>query len=150
MPQLKPTPQSAFLQNYRRLVILLLAACLSAFGTAAFQTAAAERILATKVGKASYYGKGFNGRKTASGERFNSNHAVAAHPSWPFGTLVRVTNLRNGRAVKVRIIDRGPSRRMQRKGRIIDLSRGTARRLGFLRQGVARVKLEVLKWGKKR
>ena len=129
---------------------MLLAAWLLMLGGSALQTAAAERILATKVGQASYYGKGFDGRRTASGERFNSNHAVAAHPSWPFGTLVRVTNLRNGRAAEVRIIDRGPSRRMQRKGRIIDLSRGTARRLGFLRQGVTRVKLEVLKWGKRR
>jgi rare lipoprotein A len=113
-------------------------------------TASAEKIFATKVGKASYYGKAFHGRRTASGERFNSNHAVAAHPSWSFGTVVRVTNLANGRTTQVRVIDRGPSRRAQRRGIIIDLSAGSARVLGFAKQGITRVKLEVLKWGKKR
>jgi rare lipoprotein A len=83
----------------------------------------------------------------ASGRRFDMNALVAAHPSYPFGTEVRVTNLRNGRSVKVRILDRGPTRPHQADGVIIDLSRGAARRLGFIREGRTRVRVEVLRLG---
>lgn len=106
--------------------------------------------LKTVKGKASYYGARFHGRKTASGRKFNMNALVAAHPSWPFGTVVRVTNLKNKRSVNVEIIDRGPARRIQRRGVIIDLSRRTAQTLDFIKQGKTDVRLEVLKWGKGR
>jgi rare lipoprotein A len=114
-------------------------------------TAAPEKtpILETQKGKATYYGKKFHGRKTSSGEKFHNDHPVAAHPTWPFGTLVRVTNLANGKTLTVRIIDRGPSRRQRRKGIIIDVSRGAAKVLGFIKQGIARVRLDVIKWGPK-
>ena len=110
---------------------------------------AADPVLQTQSGKASYYGKRFHGRKTASGERFDQKALVAAHPSWPFGTLVRVTNKQNGRSVKVRIVDRGPAKKTRRRGVIIDLSTKAAKTLAFLKQGIAQVRLEVLHWGKK-
>jgi rare lipoprotein A len=91
-------------------------------------------------GTASYYGGRFHGRKTASGERFNQNAMTAAHKTLPLGTKVRVTNLRNGETVDVKINDRGP----YIKGRIIDLSKGAARRLGMIRSGIAKVRLEVV------
>jgi rare lipoprotein A len=86
-------------------------------------------------GLASWYGPGFHGRRTASGERFDQNDMTAAHRSLPFGTRVRVVNQTTGRSVVVRINDRGPHVR----GRIIDLSRGSARMLGI--GGAARVRV---------
>ena len=77
-------------------------------------------------GMASWYGPGFQGRRTASGEIFNTNALTAAHRTLPFGTRVRVVNKRNGRSVVVRINDRGPFVR----GRVIDLSKSAARALG--------------------
>lgn len=106
--------------------------------------------LKTVKGKASYYGARFHGRKTASGRKFNMNALVAAHPKWPFGTVVRVTNLKNNRSVNVEIIDRGPARSAQRRGVIIDLSRKTAQTLDFIKQGKTDVRLDVLVWGKGR
>jgi rare lipoprotein A len=96
---------------------------------------------ATETGKASYYGDRHHGRKTASGERFDQHALTAAHRSLPFGTRVRVTNLSNERSVVVRINDRGPFVR----GRIIDVSRAAAERLGMLRAGVVPVRVEQLK-----
>ena len=84
---------------------------------------------------ASWYGPGFHGRKTASGERFNTGALTAAHKTLPFGTRVRVVNVNTGRSVVVRINDRGPFIR----GRVIDLSKAAARAIGM--DGVARVKL---------
>lgn len=91
-------------------------------------------------GIASWYGPGFHGNRTANGERYNQNALTAAHRTLPFGTLVRVTNLRNGLSVTVRINDRGPFTR----GRIIDLSAASARIIGLTSSGVAQVKVEVL------
>ena len=91
-------------------------------------------------GQASYYSSRHHGRRTASGERFNMRALTAAHHSLPFGSQVRVTNLRNQRSVVVRINDRGPYAR----GRIIDLSRAAAERLGMLGNGVAPVRIEAL------
>ncbi|MCF7990199.1 MAG: septal ring lytic transglycosylase RlpA family protein [Thiohalocapsa sp.] len=91
-------------------------------------------------GVASFYGKGFHGRKTANGERFNQNAMTAAHKTLPFGTRVRVTHVRNGRSVVVTINDRGPFI----QGRTIDLSRGAAARIGMLHSGIARVRMEIL------
>lgn len=95
---------------------------------------------ARKQGMASWYGPGFHGRRTASGERFNAGGYTAAHRYLPFGTRVRVTNARTGRSVVVRINDRGPFSR----GRVIDLSTGAARAIGVFQSGVAPVILEVL------
>lgn len=91
-------------------------------------------------GIASWYGPGFHGNLTATGERYNQNAMTAAHKSLPFGTSVLVTNLNNGRSVVVRINDRGPFVR----GRIIDLSAAAARVLGMMDSGVAPVKVDVL------
>lgn len=91
-------------------------------------------------GMASWYGPGFHGRQSASGERFNQNALTAAHRNLPFGTKVRVTNLNNGRSVVVRINDRGP----YAGGRIIDLSAAAAKMLGMIQSGVAPVEVQVL------
>lgn len=91
-------------------------------------------------GIASWYGPGFHGRRSASGERYNQNELTAAHRSLPFGTNVQVTNLNNGRSVVVRINDRGPFVR----GRVIDLSAAAARVLGLIQSGIAPVRIEVL------
>ena len=94
----------------------------------------------TIVGRASYYGPGFHGRRTASGEIFDMHELVAAHRTLPLGTVARVTNLANGRAVVVRINDRGP----YIKGRILDVSKGAATALRFVRDGTTRVRIEIL------
>ncbi len=90
-------------------------------------------------GIASYYAHRFHGRLTANGERFNMHDLTAAHKSLPFGSMVRVTNLSNGKKVVVRINDRGP----YIKGRIIDLSLGAAKEIGLLKKGVTNVRIEV-------
>jgi len=94
-------------------------------------------------GIASWYGPQYDGRQTASGEIFDQDAMTAAHRTLPFGTVVRVDDLDNGQSVKVRINDRGPFIH----GRIIDLSRGAARRLGMVQAGLAHVRVEVLHWG---
>lgn len=88
-------------------------------------------------GKASWYGPGFQGKRTASGERFDMNELTAAHRTLPFGTRVRVRNSQNGREVVVRINDRGP----QVRDRIIDLSKAAAAELDLLQAGEASVVL---------
>jgi rare lipoprotein A len=103
--------------------------------------APANGLLASaSVGQASWYGPGFYGGRTASGEVFRPGTLTAAHRSLPFGTLVRVTNLNNGRSAVVRINDRGPFH----GGRIIDLAHGAAQQLGVTSSGTAQVKLEVV------
>jgi rare lipoprotein A len=94
-------------------------------------------------GTAVYYASRFHGRRTASGVPLDNRAMVAAHPSLPFGCVVTVTNQRNGKAVAVEVVDRGPSRRDQRNGRIIDLSQAAARELDYFRQGTAEVELEI-------
>lgn len=91
-----------------------------------------------QTGVASWYGQGFHGKKTASGERFNMGALTAAHRTLPLGTIVRVTNLRNNKSVFVRVNDRGP----YHGGRILDVSQAAANELGFLGQGSTRIKLE--------
>jgi rare lipoprotein A len=95
-------------------------------------------------GLASWYGGVFNGRHTASGERFDMNAMTACHPTLPFGSVVRVVNLDNMRTVVVRITDRGDLF----EGRVIDLSYGAASKLAMTKDGLAPVKLEVLSLGK--
>lgn len=97
----------------------------------------AERPLYRQVGTASWYGPGFHGRETASGERFDQNGLTAAHRTLPLGTRAVVTNLENGRSVEVEINDRGP----YAGNRVVDLSRGAAARLGMLDDGLARVRI---------
>ena len=99
------------------------------------------------MGLASYYGRGFEGQETASGEIFRSEKLVAAHPTYPLGTFARVTNLEKPAVVYVRIIDRGPTDENVAEGVIIDLSKGAAKRLGMVKDGRVRVKVEVLQWG---
>lgn len=100
------------------------------------------QIIESKIASlASWYGPGFHGRRTANGEVFNQNALTAAHKSLPFGTRVKVTNLNNGKSVIVRVNDDGP----HIPGRVIDLSKGAAARIGMLSSGVAPVRLEVLR-----
>lgn len=113
----------------------LAALILCAFATPVFMVSAEQA--QAQVGMASYYK---TGRKTANGEKFNPNGFTAAHRSLKFGTKVRVTNLRNGRSVIVRINDRGPFIR----GRIIDLAYGAAKAVGLHDSGVAKVQVAVL------
>lgn len=92
-------------------------------------------------GQAGWYGDRYHGRKTASGERFDQHALTAAHRTLPFGTMVEVKNLDNGRTVTVRINDRGP---FGRKTRIIDVSRAAAGELDMVRSGVAPVELRIV------
>jgi rare lipoprotein A len=92
------------------------------------------------VGTASWYGPGFRGKKTASGETFDDSKLTAAHKTLPLGSKAKVTNLDNGKFVKVEINDRGPFV----EDRIIDLSRAAAGVLGIIDQGIAQVKVELL------
>jgi rare lipoprotein A len=91
-------------------------------------------------GLASWYGPGFHGRRTASGERFDQKKLTAAHRTLPFGTEVKITNPENEMFVVVKINDRGPALR----SRIIDLSKAAAKAIGILARGVAMVEMEVL------
>jgi rare lipoprotein A len=125
---------------------LALGACSSALEEA--HTPVAEQgcgvePLHVAEGLATYYGKRFHGRKTASGERYDRFALTAAHRDYPFGTYVRVTNARTGISVIVRINDRGP----RSTRRLIDLSGEAAHQLDMLRAGVAPVRLEVMAWG---
>jgi rare lipoprotein A len=93
----------------------------------------------SQEGVASWYGDPFHGRRTASGEVYNMDAPTAAHPGLPFGTLIRVENLDNGRSTVLRVNDRGPFAR----GRILDVSRHGARELGMIGPGTARVRVVV-------
>ena len=95
----------------------------------------------TQSGKASFYSKRATGARTANGERLHHDSLTCAHRKYPFGTLLRVTNVLNGKQVVVRVNDRGPFR----KGRIIDLSWGAAKAIGMLAQGIVPVTVERLK-----
>ena len=94
-------------------------------------------------GTASYYGKKFHGKKTASGEIYNMHAFTAAHKTLPLGTMVKVTNIANKKSVIVKINDRGP----YIQGRIIDLSYAAAKKLDYVGNGTAEVKIKVLKFG---
>jgi rare lipoprotein A len=96
-----------------------------------------------QTGLAAFYHATFQGRRTASGESFDHKRLTAAHKTLPFGTLVRVTNLRNYKSVIVRVNDRGP----MQPGRVIDLTHRAASILGFMQQGMTKVILEILPLG---
>ncbi|MBL7872793.1 MAG: septal ring lytic transglycosylase RlpA family protein [Cyclobacteriaceae bacterium] len=112
------------------LFILLICVCSLALGQ-------------TQTGKASFYADKFEGSPTASGEKYKHSKLTAAHKSLPFGTKVKVTNLANNESVEVVINDRGP----YVDNRIIDLSKSAAEKLGFVNQGLAEVKVEVIDAG---
>jgi rare lipoprotein A len=129
----------------RRLSLTVLGSCalllLAAQGEANLAGArprAETQTAFQQVGVASWYGPGFHGRRTASGEIFDQDELTAAHRRLPLGTEVKVTNLENGRSILVEINDRGP----YVKGRVIDLSRAAARRLGIVEEGLGRVRIE--------
>lgn len=109
------------------------------------ETVTADRSLVEFVDKgnmkASWYGPGFHGRKTANGEVYDQMSFTAAHKSLKFGTLLKITNLKNNKAVVVRINDRGP----YVDGRDLDLSKAAALELGMVRKGVAKIKVEEIK-----
>lgn len=117
-----------------------LPACGSKYRNYRWPASEAPRAGLVAEGVASWYGPGYDGKKTSSGERFHQDDLTAAHVSWAFGTRVRVTFLGTGKSVVVRINDRFPSH----KGRIIDLSKGAARQIGLIGPGTGRVRLEVL------
>lgn len=107
-----------------------------------------ERVLETVSGDASFYADRFEGRRTASGVPFRQNQLVAAHRAYPFGTVLRVTNLKNEKSVNVRVVDRGPfGNSAKARRRVIDVSRRAANELGFFNAGHAQVRVEVLEWG---
>lgn len=113
---------------------------------AAPKAEAAAPAAGAEEGKVAFYGRKFAGRKTASGERFNPNAMTMAHKTLPFGTRVKVTNLKTGKSVVVRVNDRGPTT----PDRIGDVSQAAAAKLRMLRSGVVQAKLEVLGGGKRK
>ena len=121
----------------------------AALGLTPVAVLASQQVKHIEVGLASYYGPGFNGKPTASGELFDERQLVAASRTLPLGSVVRVTNLDNGRTVRLRITDRGPYGKNHRKGCIIDVSRGAARRLHFIRDGIVHVRVLVERFGAK-
>jgi rare lipoprotein A len=104
------------------------------------KTPESKEAVSMQTGQASWYGRAFAGKPTASGEIFNHELLTAAHRSLPLGTKVRVTNVANGKSVEVKVNDRGP----YADGRIIDLSRAAARALGMIEDGLAEVRLETI------
>ena len=125
--------------------LLFMAACNTTASndpsvTGSISQANIETTKAFQRGAASWYGPGFHGRRTASGEAFNSSAMTAAHRSLPFGTRLRVVNEENGRSVVVRVNDRGPFARQ----RVIDLARGPAQALGLTSTGTGYVSLHRL------
>jgi rare lipoprotein A len=104
--------------------------------------------LEVATGEATFYATHFNGRRTASGVVFHNDEPYAAHRSYPFGTVLRVTNERNGREVLVTVVDRGPhGSTASARNTIVDLSQSAAARLGFIQAGRTPVRVEVLRWG---
>lgn len=97
----------------------------------------------TETGVSSWYGEPFHGRRTASGDIYDMDALTAAHRSLPFGTVIQVDNLDNGRSVELRVTDRGPFA----KDRILDVSRAGARALGMIAPGTARVRVTIVRTG---
>jgi rare lipoprotein A len=144
MASMRPSP---FILYLPCLAFALLLA-VGSDGHAAEHAAKSGKGKDTATGLASFYAKRLDGKETASGDTFRNDELVAAHPSYPFGTRVRVTNLENGESVVVRITDRGASKANQREGVIIDLSQAAAARLKMKKKdGRTRVRVQVLEWG---
>lgn len=122
------------------IALVTLALALASGCTGSGTPATGGRIVGSQKGIASYYSDKYQGRPTASGEAFDQHEMTAAHRRLPFGTRVRVTNVANGKSVAVRINDRGPFV----SGRVIDVSRAAATKLGIIHAGLAQVTIEVL------
>jgi rare lipoprotein A len=131
--------------NVGRRLIAAGTICLFLTPIEATDAPAPEPRRGAQVGLATYYARHFEGKITASGTRFDNGAMVAAHPTHAFGTILRVTNLRNRRSVQVRVVDRGPARGPRAAGVVIDLSRAAAEELGFIRAGRTRVRVEVIR-----
>src|SRR5476651_2643308 len=121
----------------KNIAILFLLALITSSCHRRSVPASSEEVSGTETGMASFYSESYNGKKTANGEIYNSSDLTAAHKKLPFGTKVKVTNLSNGKTVKVRINDRGPFV----SGRIIDLTRAAARKIDMVSAGVVKVKI---------
>jgi rare lipoprotein A len=138
----------------RLCVWLAIAVLVQLFASSALSAQSRERsgrgARPVQVGFATYYANSFDGDRTASGERFDQDTLVAAHRTYPFGTRIRVTNLENRRSVLLRVVDRGPYGGSRRHRAIVDVSRAAARRLGMIRDGRVRVRVEVLEFGRGR
>ncbi|MDE3234658.1 MAG: septal ring lytic transglycosylase RlpA family protein [Bacteroidota bacterium] len=122
-------------------LFLLLTILITTVRVSAQQDSVQVKHTKTVTGTASFYSLSLNGTKTASGERFHNDQMTAASNSFKLGTRVKVTNLRNGRTVVVRINDR-MHKKMAKKGRVIDLSRAAAKKLGFIKRGLTKVRVE--------
>jgi rare lipoprotein A len=135
----------AFRRSLVPLILVLMgtSACVSRHPA----PAAGHAVQSEQVGYATYLARSFHGKTSASGETFDERRLVAAHRTLPFGSVVRVTNVRNGRSVRVRIIDRGPYGKNFREGTVIDVSRAAAHRLRMLRDGQIPARVEVLTVG---
>jgi len=130
---------------------ILLLCCAIGLATAGCRADAVGRTAATELspppmeagatGLASFYARSLHGRRTASGIPFDANALVAAHPTYAFGTVLRITNLENGRTVDVEVVDRGPARSARRDGVIVDLSPAAAKTLDFVTDGRTRVRV---------
>jgi rare lipoprotein A len=122
--------------------LLLLAACASnpKPRRSAIATRPAPRIGTTASGTVSWYGPGYDGKRTACGEKFDQDALTAAHGTWPCGTKARITLLSTGKSVVIRVNDLFPNH----KGRLIDVSRGAAKAIGLIGPGTGKVRLEVV------
>ncbi len=134
---------STWVLSYVPLATILLASCGSSQRFAATATPGVAEGPHQLSGIASFYSEEFNGRKTANGEIFDMYDLTAAHRTLPFNTILRVTNLENGKEVQVRVNDRGPFV----GNRVIDLSLGAAREIDLVASGTAEVTLEVVEMG---
>ncbi len=127
-------------------ILLLLATSCSVVPVTTMETQSVKQYVMVQSGEASWYSTRCNGgTKTASGKRLQNHASTAAHKTLPFGTRVKVTNIKNGKSEIVTIQDDGP----HVKNRIIDVTIGVAKRLGFYSNGVAQVKLEIIELGPK-
>jgi rare lipoprotein A len=133
MKQRKKSQFATLCSNQASLWFLLISSALTACG--------GSKTAFTQSGQGSYYADKFNGRPTASGAAYRAGKMTAAHNTLPFGTRIKVTNVKNGRSVKVTVNDRGP----HVKGRIVDVSGKAARKLDLVEAGVVPVQLKVIK-----
>lgn len=134
---MRANPSGAFVI----VLALLLSACASNPKPQSPRTRPPVKVGTTDTGMASWYGPGYDGKRTACGERFDQDALTAAHGTYPCDTKVRVTLLSTGKSVVVRINDLFPNH----KGRLIDLSRGAAKQIGLIGPGTGKVRVEVVR-----
>ena len=128
-------------KTLRLLFVAILAVSIASCATPKIPTTSSyKKSEATFTGIASWYGRKFNGRRTASGARFNMHKMTAAHRNLPFGTVLEITNLKNEKKVLVTVTDRGPFV----KNRVLDVSYEAAKRLDFVRTGIAHIRARVV------